>query len=82
MNLETVLGCDHPHAEAIENTFRTCVGKEIKSVEIIPSGLKGKLVKVSTVDGEIYFLKISKTCFLWEIRMDSPTGEIVYQVLY
>lgn len=82
MNLETILGCDSQHAEAIENTFGKCVNKEIRGVELVPSERKGNIVKVLVDDGEIYFLKISSIYFLREIRKDSQSGEIIYQVNY
>lgn len=82
MCLENLLACDSQHAESIKNTFYKSVNQNISSIEEIPSDLKGKLIKVITENGNEYYLKISKTAILREIRKDSPKGEIVYQVVY
>lgn len=82
MCLESLLACDSQHAESIKNTFYKSVNQNISSIEEIPSNLKGKLIKVTTENGSEYYLKISKTAILQEIRKNSPKGEIVYQIIY
>lgn len=76
-----LLDCDEAKAEKIEETFQEVIGKQIDNVEKVPTDKKSYLVKAEA-DGEIYYLKITSTFFLREIRADIEDGEILYQVVY
>lgn len=68
--------------KTIETVFFDCTNQKISFIEEISSDLQGTLLKATSDNNEEYYLRISKSSLLQEIRKDSPEGEILYQINY
>lgn len=76
-----LLECDEKHVDKIKKIFEKVTEKKIGYVEQIYNDKKSKIIKVEA-DDKYYYLEISPTNILEEIRMDDEDGEILYQVNY
>ena len=79
--LQEVLLCDDVHAVKIAEDFENATGKQLEWVEVIPTRKKSIILRTGTEE-KSYYLKVNSVKVLNEIREDSMTGKIIFQIIY
>jgi len=79
--LQELLLCDETHAIKIADEFERITGQKLENAELVPTDKKSKTLCTKTAD-KTYYLKISSVNVLREIREDSVTGEVIFQIIY
>ena len=77
----SLLDCTDTQAESIRTTFEKVTGRTIQTLGLVPTDTKSRTVEV-LAGGSTYYMKVSSSGLLREIRQDSQTGKIIYQVVY
>lgn len=79
--LQELLNCDEAHAVVIADTFTEVTGQPLERAELIPDEKKTRLLKVYSREHN-YYLRITAGNKVREIREDTKSGKILYQIIY